>query len=135
MLTVACYMIQHGQYSDGGLVWIEQTLRDYLEKGVPVSQIRQQASKQVGQDTRHWKVKRSPDEPPQAKIPWSMTIVDVAQRNSHAPGPEIFQCLFQGSPGKLHIVPSNFMAGHPQRGTQLRQTQRKHRGISIDPIE
>lgn len=40
LLTVACYMIQHGQYSDDALVWIEQRLRDHLEKGIPAEQIR-----------------------------------------------------------------------------------------------
>jgi hypothetical protein len=79
LLTVACYMIQHGQYSEAGLHWIESRLRDHLEEGVPARQIRQGAKKEMEQSRRDWKVTRRPGDPPQAKIPWSMTIVDVAE--------------------------------------------------------
>lgn len=78
LLTGACLKIQHGQYTDEALVWIEQRMRDYLEKGVPTEQIRKQVLKQTGQLGRAWKVTRSLGDPPQAKISWSMTIVDVA---------------------------------------------------------
>lgn len=84
MLTVACYMIQHGKYTDGGLVWMAQTLRDYLENGKPVEQIRQQAAKETSQGKRGWKVMRGPGDPPQGKVGWSMTIVDVARRYQDA---------------------------------------------------
>lgn len=77
-LTVACYMVQHGQYSDEGLGWISGRLRDHLEGGVPVERIRRQAAGEVGQGQRGWKVTRRPGDPPQAKIAWSMTIMDVA---------------------------------------------------------
>lgn len=78
MLTVACFMIQHGRYSDPGLAWIEQQLRAYLEEGVSVQHIRRQANQQADQSKRSWKVMRQPDEPPLPKIQWSMTIADVA---------------------------------------------------------
>jgi hypothetical protein len=77
-LTVTCFMIQHGRYSDEGLAWIEQKLRDHLKTGVSPDQIRRQASKDVDQTTRGWKINRSPESPPQKKIKWSMTIADVA---------------------------------------------------------
>jgi len=78
LLTVACFMIQHERYSHEGLSWIEQRLRDHLEGGMPVSLIRQGAAKDVNQEQRDWKVTRRPGDPPQAKIAWSMTILDVA---------------------------------------------------------
>jgi len=78
LLTVACYMIQHGQYSDDALVWIEQRLRDHLEKGIPAEQIRQEAAKETGQGRRAWRVARRKEDKPQARMPWSMTILDVA---------------------------------------------------------
>lgn len=78
MLTVACFMIQHGRYSDEGLVWIKQRLHEALEKAIPQEQIRRQAATEIGQDRRSWKVTRRPGDPPQAKIPWSMSILDVA---------------------------------------------------------
>lgn len=78
LLTVACYMIQHGRYTDEALLWIEKRLRDYLEKGLPVERIRQQAAYETSQNQRTWKATRRPDDPPQAYIPWSMTIIDVA---------------------------------------------------------
>lgn len=84
MLTVACYMIQHGRYSDEGLVWIENRLREYLEKGIPTEQIRRQAAQEAAQDRRNWKVTRRPGDPPQAKIPWSMSILDVAAQYQDA---------------------------------------------------
>ncbi len=77
-LTVACYMVQHGQYSDEGLAWIEQQLRDHLEGGVPVERIRRQAAREVGQDQRGWKITRRPGDPPQEKAAWSMTIMTIA---------------------------------------------------------
>ncbi len=78
MLTVACFMIQHGRYSDAALAWITQQLRANLEDGIPVSQIRRQAARETGQGARTWKVTRRPEEPPLPRIPWSMTIADVA---------------------------------------------------------
>ena len=86
MLTVACYMIQHGQYTDEALIWIEQRLRDYLEKGISTEQIRRHAAKDAGQDRRKWKVTRRPSDPRQAKIAWSMTILDVALNYHDAGG-------------------------------------------------
>lgn len=78
LLTVACFMIQHGRYSDPGLAWIERQLYAYLEEGIPVSQIRRQANIEADQNNRNWKVVRQPDEPPLPEILWSMTIADVA---------------------------------------------------------
>lgn len=76
-LTVACFMIQHGRYSPQGLAWIEQRLRDHLERGVPVAQIRQDAGRTASQSARDWKVTRQPADPPQPRVPWRMTITGV----------------------------------------------------------
>ncbi len=76
MLTVACYMIQHGEYSQRGLGWIEENMRLHLE-GIPTQEIRRKVDRQVDQGQRDWKVTRQPDEPPQPRIAWSMTIADV----------------------------------------------------------
>ncbi len=78
MLTVACFMIQHGRYGDEALKWIERQLRAYLEEGLPVEQIRKQGARQTGQAERTWKVTRQPEAPLLPKIAWSMTIADVA---------------------------------------------------------
>jgi hypothetical protein len=77
-LTVACFMVQHGRYSDAGLSWIQGKLRDVLERGVTAGQIRRQANREADQRTRTWKVTRQPGERPLPKIAWSMTIADVA---------------------------------------------------------
>jgi len=82
MLTVACFMIQHGRYSDEGLAWIERKLRAYLEQGVPAAEIRRQAASETGRDGRAWKVTRQPGTPPLPGIAWSMTIADVAPHES-----------------------------------------------------
>jgi Family of unknown function (DUF5946) len=79
-LTVACFMIQHGRYSDDALVWIAEKLLLNLEEGVPAEKIRRRAAKETEQSGRSWKVNRSPDAPPLPKIVWSMTIADVAAR-------------------------------------------------------
>lgn len=76
-LTVACFMIQHGRYSDEGLNWIEQQLRSYFEEGLSSEQIRKRAAKGMGQDIRSWKVTRQPEARPLPKIRWSITIPDV----------------------------------------------------------
>ncbi len=83
-LTVACFMIQHGRYSNEGLVWIDQTLRAYLEEGLTHAQLRRLAAKDTSSGTRTWKVTRAADAPPQPKIGWSMTIADVASRYQDA---------------------------------------------------
>jgi hypothetical protein len=77
-LTVACFMIQHGRYSDEGLKWIERQLRAHLEEQVPVEEIRRRAQREADQASRRWKVNRQPDEPPPPQVAWSMTIADVA---------------------------------------------------------
>lgn len=84
MLTVACFMIQHRRYSDAGLRWIERQLRHYLESGRPQEQIREQAASETDQSRRTWKVTRQPDEPPLPRIPWSVTIADVAKNYQDA---------------------------------------------------
>jgi hypothetical protein len=84
MLTVACFMIQHGKYSDEGLTWMEQKLRENLEQGISPQQIRRQSARETSQGTRTWKVTRQKGAPPQPKISWSMTIADVAENYSDA---------------------------------------------------
>ncbi|BCL79383.1 hypothetical protein ccbrp13_18480 [Ktedonobacteria bacterium brp13] len=78
-LTVACFMIQHERYSQEALVWIQSTLRIYLEKELTGQQLRQLAAKGTVSATRTWKVIRQADAPSLPKIAWSMTITDVAQ--------------------------------------------------------
>jgi len=78
MLTVACFMVQHGRYSDPALNWIRRQLEAYLEAGVPIEQIRREAGQDASQGKRNWKVTRQPDEPPPPLVTWSMTIADVA---------------------------------------------------------
>jgi hypothetical protein len=78
LLTVACFMVQHGRYSDEGLAWIEKTMRLHLEGEVPLEKLRRQAARETRQDARAWKVTRRPTDPPLPPIPWSMTIADVA---------------------------------------------------------
>ncbi len=77
MLTVACFMIQHGRYSDEALVWIRRQLQAHLDEGVPVAEIRRGAAKETGQQVRTWKVTRRPEDPPMPKVTWSMTIAHV----------------------------------------------------------
>ena len=84
MLTVACYLIQHGRYSDEALSWIEQKLREHLEEGVPAEQIRRWAARETGQSRRTWKIIREPDAPRVPKVAWSMTIADVAAKYQDA---------------------------------------------------
>ena len=84
LLTVACYMIQHGQYSDAGLDWIAARLKEHLEDGLPADAIRRGAQGAVSQDQRDWKVTRRAGDPPQTWIPWSMSILDVARQQRDA---------------------------------------------------
>ncbi|HEY3345686.1 MAG TPA: DUF5946 family protein [Anaerolineaceae bacterium] len=84
MLTVACFMIQHGRYSDTALTWIEQQLRANLEGGIPPAQILRQAAAATNPAKRTWKVTRQPCEPPLPKIAWSVTIADGADQYQDA---------------------------------------------------
>ena len=76
-LTVACFMIQHGRYSDEALVWIQKILRAYLDGGLTTEQLRRQAGLDASNRTRACKVMHLADAPP-PKTAWSITIVDVA---------------------------------------------------------
>ena len=78
-LTVSCFMIQHGRYSDKALSWIQPVVRGHLENKLTPAQLRQLARKGTSSDTRTCKIKRSTNEPPVPKIIWSMTIADVAK--------------------------------------------------------
>ena len=78
ILTVACFMIQHGRYSDEALTWIEAQLQDHLEHGVAVQHIRQKAAQQTRQTNRTWKVLRPVGAAPLPSVAWSVTLADVA---------------------------------------------------------
>ncbi len=84
-LTVSCYMIQHAEYTPSALAWIEGTLRDYLDKGLTPQQLRRQVARQTDPHNRKWKVNRSPGDPPQPQVAWSMTIMDVADHYHNDP--------------------------------------------------
>jgi len=77
-LTVACYMIQHDQYSDESLMWMAQKLEDYLGGKISPTQLRRLAAKKTDPSRRTWKVTRQPGSRELPKISWSMTISDVA---------------------------------------------------------
>jgi len=80
LLTVACYMIQHNQYSQEGLIWISQTLDDYLIKNIPVEKIRKQTSQAASREHRNWRIRAQKGKLHPVRIPWSMTIIDVASQ-------------------------------------------------------
>ena len=61
-------------------------------------------------------------------------IVDVAQRNPSEMGPKIGKSMFEGSAGKLHVVPPNLLTGYSQSRSELRQAQREHRVRRGTPI-
>lgn len=77
MLTVACFMIQHGRYSAAALTWIARRLDDFLNKGISIELIRHQAAHDVKHEKRDWNMLRGAEEAPQPNIAWSMTIADV----------------------------------------------------------
>lgn len=86
-LTVACFMIQHGRYSDAALAWIERALCAHLEEGAAVEEIRRQAAQDARQDARTWKVPRQAGEPALPRRAWSMSIAEVAAQFLGASGP------------------------------------------------
>jgi hypothetical protein len=86
MLTLACYMIQHGRYSDEALAWIEEQLRANLEDGISSEQIRRHAARETSPGKRSWKVTRRPGAKPLPKVAWSMTIADIAGHYQDAAG-------------------------------------------------
>lgn len=84
MLTVICFMIQHGRYSDDALEWVAERLRENLDQGVPPAMIRRQVAKLAGKKRRGWRVTRPTHAPRQRKIRWEMTIADVAAQTEDA---------------------------------------------------
>ena len=79
LLTVACFMIQHGRYSDEALTGMQPLLRAALDEQLSAQHLRERAAKGMSDATRSWKVIRQPDAPPLPKVAWSVTIADVAQ--------------------------------------------------------
>jgi hypothetical protein len=78
-LTVACFMIQHGRYSDESLTWMQSMLRAYLDEHLTAQQLYQRAARGTNNTIRTWKVTRLAVAPPLPRVAWSMTIADVAQ--------------------------------------------------------
>jgi hypothetical protein len=76
-LTVACYMVQHGGYSDEAYVWMQSAFRNYLEEGYTTEMIRRNAARESG---RIEGIRRPEDATTLPKVHWSMTIADVAAR-------------------------------------------------------
>ncbi|WP_199617176.1 DUF5946 family protein [Paenibacillus alkalitolerans] len=83
-LTVACFMTQHGRYSDEALVWVRAKLRTYLENDLTGTELRQIAAEEIAAADRKWNPRRPADAPPLPKVAWSMTISDVAQQMQDA---------------------------------------------------
>jgi hypothetical protein len=77
--TVACFMIQHGRYSDEALRWMQPMLRASLDEQLTAQQLRKRAANGINDTPRTWKVTRRADAPPLPKVAWSVTITDVAQ--------------------------------------------------------
>jgi hypothetical protein len=82
MLTVACFMIQHGHYSDAALVGIAGSLRAVLQEGVSAGELRSRAAPVVRSDRREWKITRRPGDRLLPRVAWSLTIADVAERDA-----------------------------------------------------
>lgn len=78
-LSVACFMIQHGLYSDEALVWMQEKMQIYLDRQLTNQQLRQLIGNETSSATRTWKVVRPKDAAPLPKIAWSMTIVDIIE--------------------------------------------------------
>lgn len=78
-LTVACFMIQHGRYSDEALTWMQSMLQGYLDEQLTAQQLRQRAARGTNNTLRTWKVTRQADARPLPTVVWSMMIADVAQ--------------------------------------------------------
>jgi len=83
-LTVATYMVQHGQYSDEALAWILPKIRALLEDGLTGEQLRKIAASDLGDGPRKWKVTRRPGDRPLPRIAWEITISDVARQADDA---------------------------------------------------
>ncbi|HCF87147.1 MAG TPA: hypothetical protein DEV72_18330 [Ktedonobacter sp.] len=77
--TVACFMIQHGRYSDEALTGMLPLLRASLDEQLPAQQLRERAARGMNEATRTWKVTRQAGASPLPKIAWTLTIADVAQ--------------------------------------------------------
>ncbi len=77
--TVACFMIQHGRYSDEALTGMQSLLQASLDEQLPTQQLRERAAKGMSDATRSWKVTRQANAPSLPKVTWSMTIADVAR--------------------------------------------------------
>jgi len=83
-LTVACFMIQHEQYSDEALVWIRSVLQTYLQNPLTSQQFRRIVAQGMDGTERSWKVVRQEVAPALPKVSWSMTIADVASHLTDA---------------------------------------------------
>ena len=121
-LTVACFMIQHGRYSDAALAWIQSMLRAALDEQLTAQQLRQRAAQGMDAATRTWKVTRQSDARPLPHVAWTTTIADVAQ---HIQDPEQYcEQVRQWAQTTLQQMPAllgsrfSLQPGLPSRGMQ-----------------
>ncbi len=106
-LTVACFMIQHGRYSDEALIGMQSLLKAYFDEQLNNQQLRQRTAQVMGDTSCAWKVTRRAGDRPLPRVAWSMTIVDVARGKQD---PEQYcaymkqwaQTILQEMPALLH---------------------------------
>jgi predicted nucleic acid-binding Zn ribbon protein len=83
-MMVTCYLVQHGRYSDEGLIWAQSMLRAHLDEQMTEQQLQRLLTQKEKGTPRTWKYNRAADARPLPKIAWEMTIVDVAQHAQDA---------------------------------------------------
>ncbi len=77
-MMVTCYLVQHGRYSDEGLVWAQSMLRAHLDEHMTEQQLLRLLTEKEKGARRTWSFTRAADARPLPKIVWEMTIANVA---------------------------------------------------------
>jgi hypothetical protein len=76
-LTVACYMLQHNEYSRKAWLETQQMVVKYIEKGISPANLLKEYQKRLDNRKRDWSINKGSKLSEFEKISWSNTIADI----------------------------------------------------------
>ena len=76
-LTVACYMLQHNDYSRSGWLEARQMLAEFIQQGITPADVRKRNHSKLDSRNRKWSVSKGAKLSEVEAIVWSGTVGDV----------------------------------------------------------
>ncbi len=90
-LMVACYMLQHNEYTREGWLGTRELVRRFVREGLTPAAARKQNRQKLSSGQRKWSVTRGEKIPRFESICWTRTIADIRLDNPQAYGEDVKQ--------------------------------------------